>query len=121
MSKRALVAMALAFLVPGAGHLYLGRRRRGLAFLLIVGTMLGVGLAVGGKVYSFAGGALLNDVATLGTMGSGLFYLAGRAIAGDGRVLAGTFEHGTAFALTAGLMNLLLVLDACDVAEGRKP
>jgi hypothetical protein len=29
-------------------------------------------------------------------------------------------EYGTTFLLTAGLMNLLLILDAWDVARGRK-
>ncbi len=120
MSKRALAAMALALLLPGAGHVWLGRRARGVAFFLIVTTMLGVGLLVGGKVHAFERGRLLNNVATLGSMGSGLLYLVGRRISGEGQLLAGTFEHGTAFALSAGLMNLLLVLDAGDIAEGRK-
>jgi hypothetical protein len=54
-------------------------------------------------------------------MGMGLpyfvlrFYLHHR-----GEVLAVGFEYGFAFLLTAGLMNLLLVLDAWDIARGRK-
>lgn len=121
MSKRSLAAMALAFILPGAGHFFLGRRARGVAFFLIVATMLGVGVLVGGKVYAFERSQLLNNLATLGTMGSGLLYVLGRAFSGEGRVLSATFEHGTAFALSAGLMNILLVLDAADIAEGRKP
>ena len=121
MSKRAAVAMAMAFALPGAGHFFLGRRARGLAFFVIVSSMLGVGLMVGGKVYAFEHGELLNNFATLGTMGAGLLYVLGRGLADGGRVLSITFEHGTAFALSAGLMNLLLVLDAGDIAEGRKP
>jgi hypothetical protein len=34
--------------------------------------------------------------------------------------MSATYEHGTAFVLTAGVMNLLLVLDAFDIAEERK-
>ncbi|MEA2417778.1 MAG: hypothetical protein QOI58_4435, partial [Thermoanaerobaculia bacterium] len=37
-----------------------------------------------------------------------------------GDVTSITFEHGTAFTITAGLMNLLLVVDAFDIAQGRK-
>ena len=37
-----------------------------------------------------------------------------------GDITSITYEHGTAFAITAGLMNLLLMLDAFDIAEGRK-
>jgi len=112
--------MALAFLIPGAGHFFLGRRRRGLAFCAIVLTMFAIGLLVGGKVYAFVPGHLLNNLATLGTLGSGLVYAAGRVTGGGGDVLSATYEHGTAFILTAGIMNLLLVLDAFDIAEGRK-
>ena len=34
--------------------------------------------------------------------------------------MAAGYEYGTAFLLTAGLMNLLLVLDAWDIARGKK-
>ena len=37
-----------------------------------------------------------------------------------GDVTSSTFEHGTAFTITAGLMNLLLVLDVFDIAQERK-
>jgi hypothetical protein len=121
MNGRAILAMALALVLPGSGHFLLGRRRRAVAFFAIVATMLAVGLLAGGKVYAFIPGRLMNNLATLGAMGSGAFYFIARRIAGGGDVLAGTFEHGTAFTLTAGLMNLLLVLDAGDIAAGRKP
>ncbi|MGK2856192.1 MAG: DUF6677 family protein [Thermoanaerobaculia bacterium] len=121
MSRRALVAMALALVLPGAGHFFLGRRARGIAFFLIVATMFCVGLLVGGKLYELESGAFLNNFATFGAMGSGLLYLLGLLFAGSGDQLSITFEYGTAFVLSAGLMNLLLVLDAGDIAEGRKP
>jgi hypothetical protein len=31
-----------------------------------------------------------------------------------------TYEYGNAFGIVAGLLNMLVVLDAFDVAEGRK-
>jgi len=40
--------------------------------------------------------------------------------AGAGRVIAQTFEYGNAFLIVAGLLNMLVVLDAFDVAQGRK-
>ena len=121
MKRRTVGAIVLAFLLPGAGHFFLGRRARGLAFFGIVLTMLGVGLLVDGKVYAFIPGQLLNNLATIGAMGSGALYLAARLLGGSGDVLSATYEHGTAFVLTAGVMNLLLVLDAHDIAEDRKP
>jgi hypothetical protein len=35
-------------------------------------------------------------------------------------VVAITYEYGNAFVIVAGLLNMLVVLDAWDVAEGRK-
>lgn len=112
--------MVLAFLLPGAGHFFLGRRRRGVAFFSIVATMFAIGLLVDGKVYSFLPGRLLNNLATIGAMGSGLLYFLARLVGFSGDALSATYEHGTAFLLTAGVMNLLLVLDAHDIAEGRR-
>ena len=54
-------------------------------------------------------------------MGMGLPYFLLRYLAGyTGEVIAPGYEYGTAFLLTAGLMNLLLVLDAWDIARGKK-
>ena len=34
--------------------------------------------------------------------------------------MAATYEHGNTFLVVAGLLNVLVVLDACDIARGRK-
>ena len=122
MNKRSLVAMVLAYLVPGAGHFYLGHRRRALMFSAIVLSMFVVGLAIDGNLYTFreSAGAILKILATFGTMGAGLPYFVAKAIGDFGDVTSITYEYGTTFTLTAGLMNLLLVLDVFDIAEGRK-
>lgn len=122
MSARILLSMILAFAVPGAGHVYLGRRARGLAFFCIVVLMFVVGLAVDGGLYSLAEsrGALLRVLASLGAMGSGSLYLLGRMFGPEELVTSPTFEYGTTFTLTAGLMNLLLVLDCYDIGRKRK-
>jgi hypothetical protein len=121
MKKNSIAAMVLAFLVPGAGHFYLGRRQRAIAFFLIVILMFVVGLAIDGKIYVSKGGNILTLLATLGSMGSGILYLLARLTGPYGDIGSITYEYGTAFTLTAGLMNLLLVLDAFDIAEERKP
>ena len=43
-----------------------------------------------------------------------------RSLGPHGDVTSITYEYGTTFTLTAGLMNLLLVLDVFDIAQGRK-
>ena len=120
MNTRTAIAMLLAFLVPGAGHFYLGRRARAAGFFFTVIFMFVVGLSIDGRLYTIQKGNILSLLATLGSMGAGLLYFVGRAMGPFGDVTSITFEYGTAFILTAGLMNLLLVLDVFDIAEGRK-
>ena len=122
MNKRSVLAMILAYLVPGAGHFYLGYRARAAAFFAIVVALFVIGLSIDGSLYSLAesGGALLKMLASLGSMGAGALYFIARAMGPHGDVRSITFEYGTTFTLTAGLMNLLLVLDCFDLAEGRK-
>lgn len=123
MKPRALAAMALAFLVPGAGHFFLGRRALALAFFGIVLFMFGVGVAIDGSLYTLreSRGQLLTMLASLGSMGSGALYFLANAIGSHGSTTSMTFEYGRTFTLTAGLMNLLLVLDCWDIATGKKP
>jgi hypothetical protein len=122
VNRRTIAAVVLAYLVPGAGHLYLGRRGRAIAFFVIVVLMFVVGLAIDGDVYVLtrSGGALLRVLASLGSLGAGAIYWIAAVMGAHGDVTSITYEHGTAFTITAGLMNLLLVLDAFDIAEGRK-
>lgn len=122
MTKRTFVAMLLAYLVPGAGHFYLGRRGRALAFFLIVVTLFAMGLWLDATLYSLRNSnrELLTIAAALGSMGSGLVYLFGRMFGPAGDIKSMTYEYGLMFTLTAGLMNLLLVLDCYDIVLGRK-
>ena len=120
MNRRTVNAVVLALVLPGAGHFYLGRRTRGLAFFAIVLFMFLLGLAIEGKVYTIEAGRPLTLLATFASMGIGLPYVIARALGPFGDILSITYEYGTAFALTAGLMNLLLVLDSFDIAQDRK-
>ena len=122
MSRRTITALVLAYLIPGAGHLYLGKRGRALTFFCIVVLMFVLGLSIDGDLYTLnrSGGALLRLLASLGSMGAGLLYFVAASIGAHGDVTSITYEHGTAFTITAGLMNLLLVLDVFDISEGRK-
>lgn len=119
----ALVAMLLAFAVPGAGHFFLGRRARAAAFFTIVVFLFVAGVSIGGGLYVLGDteGHALRQLASMASMGSGALYWIGKAVAGTGDIRAATYEYGRTFTLTAGLMNLLLVLDCFDIARGRKP
>jgi hypothetical protein len=124
MTRRPPLAMLLAFLIPGAGHLYLGRRGRAAAFFVIVASLFVMGLTIDGGLYTFAesGDSILSILASLGSMGAGLLYFIGKSTSlSAGQLTSITFEYGHTFTLTAGLMNLLLILDSYDIAKGRKP
>jgi len=122
VKSRTWIAMALAYLVPGAGHLYLGRRTRAVAFFCIVVFMFSIGLLVDGDLYTIgrSAGSMLRLLASLGSMGAGLLYWICDFKGVQGDITSITYEHGTAFIITAGLMNLLLVLDVFDISEERK-
>jgi hypothetical protein len=122
MKGRTVTAVLLAYLVPGAGHLYLGRRMRAITFFLIVVILFAIGVAIDGDLYMInqANGSVLRMLAALGSLGSGVMYWIAAWMGVHGDVTSITFEHGTAFTITAGLMNLLLVVDAFDIAQGRK-
>ena len=116
-----VLAAALAWLIPGLGHIYLKRWRRGLAFLLLIVVSVVTGCVLDGNLYRVAPNQPLTLLATAGALGMGVPYLVlrwGMGYAGD--ILSPGFEYGTAFLLTAGLMNWLLVLDAWDIARGKK-
>ena len=107
--------------IPGAGHLWLGRRAKGLIFLVALPLMFAVGLAIHGRLFPFDTSDLLVGLAALADVGIGLTYFVATALGfGAGDVRAVTYEYGNAFLIVAGLLNLLVVIDAYDVAMGRK-
>lgn len=116
-----LVASAVAWLVPGAGHLLLGRRQKGLVFLVAIPAMFAIGVALDGRIFPFEFSQPLVALAAVAARGVGLpSFLAGWLDLGKGVVTAASYEYGNAFLIVSGLLNMLVVLDAFDVASGRK-
>lgn len=117
-----LVLLVLgSWMVPGGGHLWLGRRRKGLVFLVALVAMFSIGLALKGRLFPFDTSEPLVFLAALADLAMGLPYFAASAVGFDqGQVAAVTFEYANAFLIVAGLLNMLVVLDAFDTALGRK-
>jgi TM2 domain-containing membrane protein YozV len=65
-----VLAMVLAWLVPGLGHMYLGRRGRALLFFLLIVVCLWVGTSLQGNLYRPLPGQPLTLLATFGAMGT---------------------------------------------------
>lgn len=117
-----LVLLCLAsWALPGAGHLWLGRRSKGLIFLAALPLMFATGLAVHGRLFPFDLSEPLVGMAAAADLGIGLtYFLAGALGYGIGDVRVATYEYGNAFLIVAGLLNLLVIVDVYDVAMGRK-
>lgn len=121
-ANAAALRVSLAgWLVPGLGQFLLGRRWRGGLFLLIVCLMFALGLYLEGELFPMDRSRPLTLLAGLAEMGAGLPYFAARLLGwGAGRVESVTYEYGYTFCIVAGLLNLLIALDAYDIAVGRK-
>jgi hypothetical protein len=120
-APNAYLICAGAWLIPGAGHLWLGRRQKGITFLVTLTAMFAFGLWIEGRLFPFQFSEPLVALSAFADIGIGLPYFIAKAMnAGAGRVVAITYEYGNAFVIVAGLLNMLVVLDAFDVAQGRK-
>ena len=116
----ALVVL-LAWLVPGAGHLWQGRRQKGLIFLVALPLMFLIGLWLHGRLFPLEMSEPLVFLGAIADRGIGAPYFLARFMdAGAGTVTAASYEYGNTYLMTAGLLNFLVVLDAFDVAMGRK-
>ena len=112
---------ALAWLVPGAGHLWLGRRQKGIVFLIALPLMFLIGLWLDGRIFPFDFSEPLVGLAAVADLGIGLpWFLARMSDSGAGVVTAATYEYGNTFLIVSGLLNFLVILDAFDIAMGRK-
>ena len=117
-----LVLLCLAgWAVPGAAHFWLGKRQKGTVFLVALATMFVTGLLLKGRLFPFDLSEPLVALAALANAGMGLAWVISLMLdAGRGVVTAVSYEYGNCFLIVAGLLNFLVVLDAFDVAVGRK-
>ena len=115
------IVCVLAWLVPGAGHLIQGRRSTGIILILALPLMFVVGLGLEGRLFPLEMSDPLVFLGAIANRGVGLVYFIARLMdAGAGTVTAASYEYGNTFLMTAGLLNFLVILDAFDIAKGRK-
>ncbi len=137
------VACLLAWLLPGLGHFYLGKKVRAAVFFAVVVVIFALGVVSDGAASLIEQRQPLTVLATFDNLATGPIDLISRCLTygsivyvlpgeeGDprrielverlrSRVRGVTFEYGNTFLLTTGLMNILLILDVFDIATGRK-
>jgi len=122
ISTMSVVAPAIAWLIPGAGHLIQKRWGRGILLMVSIVAMFLLGLAMQGRVYKPNGGDILDILGFVGDVGAGGLYIVTRAMDwGHGAISHATADYGTKFLIVAGLLNFITVADAYHIAIGKKP
>ncbi len=121
VSAMSVIAPAVGWLIPGAGHMIQKRWIRGaLLFVSIVSLFL-IGLAMQGRIYKANGGDILEILGFVGDIGAGALYLLTMAMDwGQGAIAFATADYGTKFMIVAGLLNFIAVADAYHIAIGKK-
>jgi hypothetical protein len=119
------VVCVAGLLVPGLGHVLLKRWIRGALLLVSIVLMFIIGLGMDGQLHLLLqpdGWVSFNTLKWFANVGVGIPYVIAIQMGiGAGVPDSQTFDYGWAYLLVAGLMNYLVVLDAFDIAQGRKP
>lgn len=118
----AFTAVFLGWLVPGLGHFYLGKRGRAGLFFAGIGALFVLGVAMNARLTTFLGFEdVFESLRTIAQffVGAGSFFARSLGFL-EGDVKSVLYEYGNTFTEVAGLLNILAMLDAYDIATGRK-
>src|SRR5712672_261083 len=117
----AVLAPAVGWLIPGAGHIIQKRWIRGLLIMISVTSMFVLGILMQGRVYGPNGGDILEILGFVGDLGAGALYIVSRVMdMGSGAISLATADYGKVFIIVAGLLNFISVADAYHIAIGKK-
>jgi len=120
------VTVLLAWLIPGSGHFFLGRRVRGIIVFAVVVIAFTIGILMRGPMFQLgSGGDLLSRLIQyggfLGDVAAGLPYFLSVWFGYAQPDQAGhTYDYGSKFLVCAGLLNILAMVDAYEIATRQK-
>jgi hypothetical protein len=121
INMMAVIAPALGWLIPGAGHIIQKRWIRGALLLISIVTLFVLGLLMQGRIYKANGGDILDMLGFVGNLGAcGLYIVTLAKDWGQGAIAFATADYGTKFIIVAGLLNFIAVADAYHIAIGKK-
>lgn len=117
--------LALGWLIPGGGHFLLKHRGRAGLMAFAVTGMFVFGLLMRGSMFVPQTGDLLTTImycgGFLGNVATGLLYLLATWLGYDEPYIAGHVrDYGSIFLVSAGLLNILCIVDAFELAIGKK-
>jgi hypothetical protein len=115
----------VAWLIPGGGHFLLKKRGRAALLLVSVTMMFLFGLLMRGAMFHPEKGDLLTTVINYGgflaNLSAGALYLLSTMLGYAQPDVAGhVHDYGTKFLVSAGLLNVLAMVDAFEIATGKK-
>jgi hypothetical protein len=118
---KTIAACAAGLAIPGLGHAILGKWDRALVFMGTICLMFYIGLRLEARLFNPEFGDFFSILKFAADAGIGLIYwVAWLRGLGAGEPAAYTFDFGNVFVYVAGLLNMLVVVDAFDIARGRK-
>jgi hypothetical protein len=114
-------AAVAGWIVPGLGHLLLRRWGKAAAYFLCIGGLAYAGLVMRGGVFSPGSQDLFDRLGFFADLGTGGYYFLAHWIQTAGPDVAhATGDYGTRMFATAGMLNLLTVLEAYEIGKGRR-
>jgi hypothetical protein len=114
-----ILAALAGWIIPGLGHLILRRWTKAAVYFLCVGALACAGLAMRGGVFGSGSEDLFDRLGFFADLGSGIFYFLAHQFQPAGPDVAhATGDYGTRLFAAAGMLNLLTVLEACDIGHG---
>jgi hypothetical protein len=120
-SARSVFIAIAGWIVPGLGHLVQRRIGRAMAGIIAVGTMAMVGLWMRGNIFPAHSDDAFGLLGFIADAGSGIFYFLAHTIEKSGPdVSRAAGDYGTRLIATAGVLNMLFVLDALEISRGHK-
>jgi hypothetical protein len=122
---RTTAACIAAMILPGLGHVFLGKWARGAIIGLVIILMFVLGFAMDGHLYKPESNEWLTWFFSFLDAGIGLPYFV--CLVADWGIQVQpeqaarvTFEYGNTFLCVAGALNMLATIDAYDIGVGRK-
>jgi len=121
VSGRTILVCFAGYLVPGLGHALLRKWDRAGVFFFTIAFMFAFGILLHGELFGLEFKTIFTILKFSADAGAGLmywiFWIYGL---GTGDPTAYAYDYANVFLYVAGLLNMLVVIDAFDIAMDRK-